>query len=93
MYVCVILLLTHSLSVYIYFHTSVCRLFTSHCPYTHTHRLSSVGDVSATFSVGLMWQKNGAKDLAPESDRTSARPATRREQGGPAGFLSDEHQG
>ncbi|TNN63551.1 hypothetical protein EYF80_026203 [Liparis tanakae] len=26
--------------------------------------------LSATFSVGLMWQKNGAKDLVPQSDRT-----------------------
>lgn len=28
-----------------------------------------------------MWQKNGAKDLAPQSDRTSARPATQRGEG------------
>lgn len=47
--------------------------------YTHTH--SSLGELSATFSVGLMWQKNGAKDLTPRSGRTSACRTARRRTG------------
>lgn len=56
--------------------------------HSHTHSFSA-GEFSATFSVGLMWQKNGAKALAPQSEHQCNLPHDERR----AGWLASSWMG